>query len=262
MPTRSSSSSMPAAGIDDEVDAILTRLTDLPLPKTLALNKIDLVERPALARTRRRPQQSRWHFNETFMISALNGDGFGQMREKLAAMMKPGPWLYPEDQISDAPLRSLAAEITREKILERLHDELPYQITVETDQWKDMRRRLRANRADDLRCARKPQKNCHRRKRPDAEIDRHGGAQSDRRSGRDPGSSLPVCQSARKLGRRSRALPGNGPRISARLRFRRIARIGDCDREKLLDRTRPWNGVTRQSSSECVGTARRRPSSN
>ncbi len=54
-------------------------------------------------------------------------------------MMKPGPWLYPEDQISDAPLRSLAAEITREKILERLHDELPYQLTVETEQWKDMR---------------------------------------------------------------------------------------------------------------------------
>ena len=72
------------------------------------------------------------------MISALNGDGLVKLRDRLAAMMKPGPWLYPEDQISDAPLRSLAAEITREKILERLHDELPYQITVETEQWKDM----------------------------------------------------------------------------------------------------------------------------
>ena len=72
------------------------------------------------------------------MISALNGDGVEHMKDKLAAMMQPGPWLYPEDQISDAPLRSLAAEITREKIFERLHDELPYQMTVETDQWKNL----------------------------------------------------------------------------------------------------------------------------
>ena len=71
------------------------------------------------------------------MISALHGYGVERLKEKLAGMMKPGPWLYPEDQISDAPLRSLAAEITREKIFERLHDELPYQITVETDQWKN-----------------------------------------------------------------------------------------------------------------------------
>jgi GTP-binding protein Era len=60
------------------------------------------------------------------------------LRSKLAELMPKGPWLYPEDQVSDAPLRSLAAEITREKIFERLHDELPYQITVETDQWKEM----------------------------------------------------------------------------------------------------------------------------
>ena len=72
------------------------------------------------------------------MISALKGHGVEKMKERLAAMMKPGPWLYPEDQISDAPLRSLAAEITREKIFERLHDELPYQMTVETDQWKNL----------------------------------------------------------------------------------------------------------------------------
>ena len=77
--------------------------------------------------------------NETFMISALKGHGVDKLRDKLASMMKPGPWLYPEDQISDAPIRSLAAEITREKIFERLHDELPYQITVETEQWKDQR---------------------------------------------------------------------------------------------------------------------------
>jgi GTP-binding protein Era len=124
-------------GIDAEVEAILARLADLPLPKVLALNKIDLMERPALLQLAE-TLNARLAFADTFMISALNGDGLGKVREKLAAMMKPGPWLYPEDQISDAPLRSLAAEITREKILERLHDELPYQITVETEQWKDM----------------------------------------------------------------------------------------------------------------------------
>jgi GTP-binding protein Era len=125
-------------GMDEEVDMILGRLADLPMPKTLALNKIDLVERPTLLELAA-ALNNRVAFEETFMISALNGDGLGRMREKLAAMVKSGPWLYPEDQLSDAPLRSLAAEITREKILERLHDELPYQITVETDQWKEMR---------------------------------------------------------------------------------------------------------------------------
>ena len=125
-------------GVDDEVEVILARLADLPVPKTLALNKIDLLERStllALSAT----LNARLPFTETFMISALTGDGLERVRESLAAMMKPGPWLYPEDQISDAPLRALAAEITREAILDRLHDELPYQLTVETDQWKDMR---------------------------------------------------------------------------------------------------------------------------
>ena len=72
------------------------------------------------------------------MISALRGHGVPKSRQDLGALMRPGPWLYPEDQISDAPLRMLAAEITREKIFERLHDELPYQSTVETEVWKDM----------------------------------------------------------------------------------------------------------------------------
>jgi GTP-binding protein Era len=72
------------------------------------------------------------------MISALNGDGVPHLKTQLASMMPEGPWLYPEDQVSDAPLRVLAAEITREKLFERLHDELPYQSTVETDSWKEL----------------------------------------------------------------------------------------------------------------------------
>ena len=77
-------------------------------------------------------------FVDTFMISALKSLGLKHLLSALAARMPAGPWLYPEDQVMDAPLRSLAAEITREKILERLHDELPYDITVETDQWKQL----------------------------------------------------------------------------------------------------------------------------
>jgi GTP-binding protein Era len=70
------------------------------------------------------------------MVSALKADGTDKLKRELARMMPEGPWLYPEDQISDAPLRMLAAEITREKIYERLHEELPYESTVETDQWQ------------------------------------------------------------------------------------------------------------------------------
>ena len=69
---------------------------------------------------------------------ALPGDGVESLIARLADLSPPGPWLYPEDQIADAPIRSLAAEITREKLIERLHDELPYQATVETDEWKDL----------------------------------------------------------------------------------------------------------------------------
>jgi GTP-binding protein Era len=73
------------------------------------------------------------------MVSGLNGDGIGEIRHWLAAHVPAGPWHYPEDQISDAPMRALAAEITREKIYLRLHQELPYRSTVETDIWKELR---------------------------------------------------------------------------------------------------------------------------
>ena len=124
-------------GIDDEVEAILDRLKDAPRRKVLVLNKIDLIPREKLLGLAQ-DLNARGAFVETFMVSAAKGDGVAYLRAHLAGMMKPGPWLYPEDQVSDAPLRSLAAEITREKLFERLHDELPYEATVETDQWKTM----------------------------------------------------------------------------------------------------------------------------
>ena len=79
-------------------------------------------------------------FEATFMVSALTGDGVADLKSWLAAQMAPGPWLYPADQMSDAPVRQLAAEITREKLFEQLHQELPYHATVETEQWKELRK--------------------------------------------------------------------------------------------------------------------------
>ncbi len=124
-------------GVDAEVSAILSELARVPAPKLLVLNKIDTLEPPrllALAAALNREVA----FAETFMISALRGHGVEKLKHELARLVPAGPWLYPEDQISDAPVRLLAAEITREKIFERLHDELPYQSTVETELWKDL----------------------------------------------------------------------------------------------------------------------------
>jgi GTPase len=127
----------PSGSLNEQTETILQALRDSKVRKVLALNKIDLVDRPALLALSERLNEA-LKFEETFMISAATGDGLDQLRARLGRMMPPGPWLYPEDQITDAPIRSLAAEITREKLFERLHDELPYQATVETDSWKEL----------------------------------------------------------------------------------------------------------------------------
>lgn len=121
-------------GLDEEVEAILAQLVENKTPKILVINKVDIIAREKLLALTTE-LNARGAFEETFMVSALTGDGVGDLRKALARRMKPSPWLYPEDQLSDAPLRLLAAEITREKIYDRLHDELPYQSTVETDSW-------------------------------------------------------------------------------------------------------------------------------
>jgi GTP-binding protein Era len=125
-------------GLDEEAQAILDRLPELRAPRFLILNKIDLIDREKLLALAARINEA-LSFEETFMISALNGDGVPRLLERLAGAMPPGPWLYPEDQLTDGNLRTLAAEITREKLFERLHDELPYQLTVETDIWKEQK---------------------------------------------------------------------------------------------------------------------------
>ncbi len=124
-------------GLDEETGAILERLAEIGRTKILLINKIDLVEKPALLAIAKTASE-RAAFAATFMISALTGDGVGDVSSWLAAHVPEGPWHYPADQITDAPLRQLAAEITREKLYLRLHQELPYQSTVETDVWKEL----------------------------------------------------------------------------------------------------------------------------
>jgi GTPase len=126
-----------APGVSEETAEILKTLAEIRKPKALVLNKIDAVDRGKLLALSARLNDAH-PFDETFMISALTGDGVGRLVDRLAERLPEGPWLYPEDQIAEAPIRSLAAEITREKLTERLHDELPYQATVETDSWKDL----------------------------------------------------------------------------------------------------------------------------
>ena len=124
------------AGIDEEADAILTKLATVQHEKILVLNKIDLVPREKLLALAKAANE-RLQFAGTFMVSALSGDGVDDLRRTLARMVPAGPFHYPEDQMSDAPMRHLAAEITREKIFRQLHQELPYQSTVETDSWTE-----------------------------------------------------------------------------------------------------------------------------
>jgi GTPase len=125
-------------GLDDEAATIAARLDTAAGAKIVVVNKIDLVAKPALLAIVEEAN-ARAKFAATFMISALSGDGVDALTRWLAAHVPTGPWHYPPDQISDAPLRALAAEITREKIYLRLHQELPYRSTVATDSWKELR---------------------------------------------------------------------------------------------------------------------------
>jgi GTP-binding protein Era len=123
-------------GRDDEVDRILEGTAAVRTPVVLVLNKIDTIERPTLLDLAAE-LHVRGRFDATFMVSALTGDGVADLRADLAGRMPEGPWLYPEDQIADVPLRLLASEVTREKVFNRLHDELPYHSTVETEKWTE-----------------------------------------------------------------------------------------------------------------------------
>jgi GTP-binding protein Era len=125
-------------GLGQDDEAILKALGEVRPKKVLVLNKVDLVDKPALLALTE-TLNGRAAFAATFMVSARSGDGVADLKGWFAAHVPVGPWLYPEDQISEAPLRQLAAEITREKLYLRLHQELPYQSTVETESWKELK---------------------------------------------------------------------------------------------------------------------------
>jgi GTP-binding protein Era len=125
-------------GITEGVERILEGLADIGKGRkvALAINKIDRVDAPVLLGLSKE-MNDRFNFVETFMISAERGHGVDTLRQWLAAELPESPWLYPEDQIADLPMRMIAAEMTREKLILRLHQELPYQLTVETENWEE-----------------------------------------------------------------------------------------------------------------------------
>lgn len=126
----------PADTEDDDTAGIVAGLKAVGSKAILVLNKVDLVEKNKLLALSDALNQT-GIFSETFMISALTGDGVTDLLEFIARDLPPGPWLYPEDQIADIPLRLLAAEVTREKLFMQLHQELPYHLTVETESWEE-----------------------------------------------------------------------------------------------------------------------------
>jgi GTP-binding protein Era len=124
-----------ARGLDDKLAPIVEHLPELNRPVIAVLNKVDLVKKPELLKLTSELIELK-AFAEIFMVSALTGDGVDDLRVYLAGAVAEGPWLFPEDQLSDASLRQTAAEITREKLFLRLHEELPYALTVESTEWK------------------------------------------------------------------------------------------------------------------------------
>ena len=125
-------------GLDEALEPLLEHLPQVKRPAIAILNKVDLVAKPDLLRLAA-DISARRQFDRVFMISALTGDGIADLKAYLADAVPPGPWLFPEDQLTDASLRQTAAEITREKLFLRLHDELPYRLTVETADWKELK---------------------------------------------------------------------------------------------------------------------------
>ena len=120
---------------EEDLERIIEGLKSQGRKAILVLNKVDTAKREKLLKLAEGLNETGL-FTDTFMISAMKGSGVADLRRHLAALMPGGPWHYPEDQAADVPLRSLAAEVTREKLFLRLHEELPYSLTVETEEWE------------------------------------------------------------------------------------------------------------------------------
>ncbi len=124
-------------GLDQTLEPLLSHLPEVKRPRIAILNKIDLMEKPKLLHLAA-DLSAHGQFDRVFMVSALEGDGVADLKAYLAEAVPPGPWLFPADQLTDQSLRQAAAEITREKLFLRLHEELPYTLTVETADWKEL----------------------------------------------------------------------------------------------------------------------------
>ncbi|HEX5239227.1 MAG TPA: GTPase Era [Sphingomicrobium sp.] len=125
-----------ASGVNDEVERIITSVAEAKQRLFVALNKIDSVKKGNLLALAA-GLSGRLNAEKLFMISAAQGDGVSDLKQALAEAMPAGPWLYPEDELSDATERMIAAELTREQIVNQLHQELPYATVVETESWED-----------------------------------------------------------------------------------------------------------------------------
>ncbi|WP_142846962.1 GTPase Era [Telmatospirillum sp. J64-1] len=125
-----------AKGLDEDTRSILDKLSESGRKAILVLNKVDLVKRETLLGLADQLNQTGL-FTDVFMVSAQTGDGVADLLKFFSGILPPGPWLYPEDEVSDMPMRLLASEITREKVFLQLHQELPYSIAVETESWQD-----------------------------------------------------------------------------------------------------------------------------
>ena len=189
-----------ARGLDEKLAPIVEHLPEIKRPTLAILNKIDLVKKPDLLRLTGELSAMK-AFDQVFMISALTGDGVADLKAYLAEAVPPGPWLFPEDQLSDASLRQTAAEITREKLFLRLHEELPYALTVETTDWKELKDgSVRIEQT--IYVERESQRRIVLGAKG-AMIKEIGsaGPYRDRRDRRRAGASVPVRQGARALGR-------------------------------------------------------------
>jgi hypothetical protein len=178
----------------------------------LILNKIDETDRPRLL-TLAATLNAGFAFSDTFMISAKTGDGLDDLRTEFAGRVRAGPWLYPEDQLSDLPTRLLAAEITREQLYLQLGQELPYSSTVEHEKWEE-------------REAAWTEGHRHWQERRQNQVDRRSRAQGTDPSSRSPGSPEAACESSRgmvggfrALSRDRTGLAGLGGQLNRALGF-------------------------------------------
>ena len=222
-PIWSACCSTPRPGLDEEAEAILSKARGASsIRKILVLNKIDLVPREKLLALAQAANE-RLTFVETFMVSALSGDGVDDSAQALAEMVPAGPFHYPEDQMSDAPMRHLAAEITREKIYRSCTRNCPINRPSRPTAGPSARTIRSASSRRSLSSATASARSCSARPAPPSN---RSGRTPARRSPRSSATraSVSVRQGARELGRRSRSLPPNGTRVPQGIM--RIIKIG------------------------------------